>query len=198
MGGGFRPLDPGLSDTADYLLSLNSSDIFGVSSGVDYSLSQCILLTPGGLCQDTAPLGSSYTSIATVSFDPASLPQPIPDKGLLFFLSGLSGAPAYSTDAVSIVLDPAPIPGFVFTPLETIVWSPPAADQSFYYLGFRLFPGQLEATLRYDVSAQLAGGTPALETNASYVFVVPEPATALLVGLGTLGLSMVRRRRRAE
>ena len=197
---GFDATEAGFPTDVDYVIPtpvafVDAGAIAG--AGVDYDLSQCLLLGGAGACDDTLSAGSDpYTAVVTLTL--TSVSQAIPEQGILLFLSGLANtadAPPYDEDNVGVVLDPGPIAGydFAFTPFETITWTSGSSGTTYYYLGFRMFQIGDSVTLRYDVSSQLVGGTPVIETNASYTF-VPEPSTAVLMALGLAGLALRRRR----
>ncbi|MEM9178003.1 MAG: PEP-CTERM sorting domain-containing protein [Myxococcota bacterium] len=118
------------------------------------------------------------------------------------FLSGLAGT-TYAASEVAVELDPAvpaaldttAVPGFVwngsFTPFVRVNDTALLPDV-FDYVGWTVGVGDT-VTFRYDVASSPAGrGTPQLMANATNV--IPEPGTALLMGLGLAGLTIAGRR----
>ncbi len=186
---------PGFPTTASYVIPSNAPFVSagsGPGESVSYTLQQCLLLNGAGDCQPPLPQGSDpYVSIATLTL--TSVTQPIPQDGILLFLSGLGTNPvAYNEDEVAVETSAGSIAGQSYGGLETIVWTSTAGN-TYYYLGVRMYAIGDSLTLRYDVDYQRLGGTPVIETNVVYNF-VPEPSTALLLALGLGGLAIRRQR----
>ena len=89
--------------------------------------------------------------------------------------------------------DPTPIPGydFTFTPF-TLAAIPVDPTTSYYYAGFIMNLVGDKATFRIDVAGDHSAAGTLLPIGWT-AWVVPEPSTAMLVGLG---LAMFGRRRR--
>ena len=115
----------------------------------------------------------------------------------LLWFTGVAPAmtgPSYDPTSVSIDDNPAqpPIVGGSFSDVDVIRFSSGGSD--YYYLGFYLpeFSDSnvtaVSRTFRYSVDGlMLSGGAPQFFTNAALIF-VPEPSSAVLIGLGLLAL----------
>lgn len=173
------------------------------------STNLCVLAQGSSICQENADgITTPYSAIMSVEvnvLDPILLNGPFT---LLLTSIGLADDP----NVVRIALDPTlpagfdslAVPDFVLDPSNGVggfdvpiaVRDETFATQSviYDYLGFTVQDGD-RVIFQIDVDA--AGSvqpTPQLLANATPV-VVPEPGTALLMGLGLLGLSWAGRRR---
>jgi hypothetical protein len=181
----------------DILLPLNADvrpvSIGAVADGFGLSMSTCFLINefPGSGCQAFQPAGSTgFTLIVDITL--LTVPTGAADKDSLIFFSALPPVPSYSVSDVSVIVnDLTPIPGFTLTPFTTASFTP-APSMTYYYLGFVLREGE-SATFRVDVTGDHSmAGSPLIFAANGYV--VPEPGTALLVGLGLVALAYRRSR----
>ena len=187
---------PGTDPNLDVVLS-GSTDLCVLAAG-----SSVCQLTPSGLT-------GAYSALVTLQvsvLNTAMLPGPF-----TLLLTGL-GNTDYDPSEVSVELDPmvdpsldtSAVPNFVyggaFTPFVHI--RDLAAAQSheiiYDYIGWTVEDGD-SVTFRYDVSVGPNGRqAPVFTLNATPIIVpVPEPGTALLMGLGLAGLSFSGARRAA-
>ena len=193
FGQGSDPNDPVFQSPVDYQLPTVGEFYRASSDGtepVEFALQNpCLLAAGGTTCQPGISAGEAYSIVAEVSL--VSVDNPIPAGGMYLVLTGVFPTPAYAPDAVRVYASHTEqIPGYTFTPVSTLS-RVALSGVTNYYLGF--FFADLNAgpiTLRIDVDEMLPGGTPVLMTAAAYV---PEPSTALMLGLGCLGLAVYRR-----
>jgi hypothetical protein len=164
----------------------------------------CFLASGANVCQVNAnSMTGAYSALVTLQvsvLNPAALDGPF-----TLLLTGLGGS--YDPSQVSIELNPtAPagldtsaVMGFVFdgTFSDDFVHIEDLTNEGmgdvYDYIGWTVVDGG-SVTFRYDVSVAPNGqGSPALFANAIPT-VVPEPGTALLMGLGLAGLASAGRR----
>ena len=182
----------------------------GLSFDVDFTGSSagevCILTaSQSGVCQaDLTNVTTAYSAIVTLEISAINTSGITGPFTLLLTMLDLNVPnPGYAPDEVSIALDPtAPmpldtsaVPGFNFdgTFSPFVVVEDQACTNSggnCNYLGWTVFGVGDSVTMRIDMSMAPDGrDSPRLLFNA----VVPEPGTALLMGLGLAGLSLAGR-----
>lgn len=204
---GFDGSDADLAGPPDWVIGPNAEWFEVRREGFDpglpepeltVSVDQCLLLDGTGSCQTRIDPGRAYTGILTLTFE---TPAAAPDSGFLLFISGLNFEtpagttppdPFYPESEVVMVMEPDGA-----APLQTIMWTSPSGTM-LHYLGFRidtLPPGQQQSvTFVYDAAQMVQSSeAPVFRSNVVYDF-VPEPGTALLVGLGLAGMGLIRRR----
>lgn len=170
-----------------------------LDSGLDYTLVQELYEEGSSTPVDEVAAGVAYSSIVTLTMgelpdDPN--PQGQPRDEILLLVMGVSNDqsatpphPIYTTDDIALIVNQ---PGA--TPFDTAVYEPRSEGAFYYYLGYALGEGET-VTFRYDVAEQAIGGTPVFFTRGTYDYeLVPEPSTALLMGLGLFGLSFAGNR----
>ena len=188
----------------------------GGSFEVDFTGSSggelCILATPQpDVCQsDLTDVTSAYSAIVTLeisALNTTEISGPFTLALTMLELDNSDNGDIYTPGEVSIALDPtAPspldvsaVPGFnfdgtfsAFVRIEDAACSNSAGNCN--YLGWTVAGVGDTVTFRFDMSLPPNGrDTPRLLFNAVPV-VVPEPGTALLMGLGLVGLSYAGQR----
>ena len=160
----------------------------------------CILFGDETCRASTAGITGAYSVLVSLTVSAVNTSEIAGPFTLL--LTGLAGT-TYGTSEVVVELDPVvptsldtgAVPGFVwndsFTPFFRITDT--TFDPTLYeYLGWVVNVGDT-VTFQYDVlTPPGARGAPQLMANA--VPIVPEPGTALLMGLGLVGLAVSGRR----
>jgi hypothetical protein len=185
---GFDPTTPDFPTDVDGILPLGGPYVPADNQGiapVQYSLEHCFLVVGGTGCQGTIFEGDAYSDVVTLTLE--SVEGGMPSDGIVLFLSGMASFPAYEVDDVAVELDPTN-PDFTFDDFLHLTLT--VSESTFHYFGFELDTIGESVTFQYDVAEQLLAGTPVFTTNA----LVPEPSTALLVGIGLLGLAFRQRR----
>lgn len=167
----------------------------------------CVLTPGSSVCRGANPAPSGPFSVL-VSFS-VNVLNPAVDGPFTLMLTSLVGSLGYAPAEVAIELDPAipsgldstAVPAFVFDgsfdPFVRVhdLYEPPTT--TYDYVGWTVQHGS-RVVFRYDVLTQLRGSSyPQFTANAVPV-VVPEPATALLFGLGLAGLSLAGGRRSGD
>ena len=172
----------------------------------------CILVGSEDACRSSAAgVTEAYSALVSVEIN---VLDPTLTGPFTFYLDSLALGSPYALSEVSIELDPttttpdfatldtSAVPDFaarfdgtydpfVHVQFTTVNGLSVLAD----YIGWTVQDGDI-VTFRYDVSVGAIGGdTPQLMANAIPI-VVPEPGTALLMGLGLVGLTLVGGRRR--
>ena len=185
-------------------LILGAAPAMATPAGLDVELTGstdvCILFGDDTCRANTLGITGPYSVFVTLTV--AAINTPVIDGPFTLFLSGLFGN-TYSTDEVVVELNPvAPaaldtsaVPGFnwdgSFDAFTQIIdnGAPPG---TYHHIGWQVMLGD-SVTFQYDVLTSPNGrGTPPLTANATTV--VPEPGTALLMGLGLIGLASGRAR----
>jgi len=201
---GFDPVFGFDGDDLGGLPSINMgpSDPFlgaGEGAGLDVELTGstdvCILFGDDTCRANTLGITGPYSVLVTLTVSAINTPEI--DGPFTLFLTGLFGN-TYSTDEVVVELNPvvpgaldtAAVPSFIwgasFDPLVHVVDNG-APPNTYHYVGWQVMLGD-SVTFQYDVLESPAGrGTPQFMANATTI--VPEPGTALLMGLGLIGLA---------
>jgi len=169
----------------------------------------CVLAQGSSTCRvDASEIATPYSAI--VSFEVNVLDPSIGADPFTLLLTGVGEMDAPNLLRVAldptlpVGLDRSAVPDFVFDPSNGVGgFDVPIAVRDeidaaegaiHYHLGFTVQDGD-RVTFQLDADASGAvQPTPQLLANATPV-VVPEPGTALLMGLGLLGLSWAGRRR---
>ncbi len=164
----------------------------------------CLFTASSPVCQsDTSGITGAYSAIATLTVSAvhsAEISGPF-----TLFMSGLPGS-GYSTSEVTLELNPtvpmgldtSGIPGFGFQSLVHVEDVTEAPFPIYHYVGWRVQLGDT-FSMRYDVLTAPEGrAAPQLMVNAIGRAIVPEPGTALLMGLGLACLATGKRRRIGE
>lgn len=192
---GFNPTN--FPMPVDIPLALDA-DVRGAGTGVgptgfELSVSTCTLINEsvGAGCNPIQPTGSTgYTQIVDITL--VALPEDATGTESLIFFSALPPVPTYTVTQVSFIVNPTPIGGYdTFTPFTTASYSP-NSSMTYYYLGFVLNVGET-ARFRVDVAGDHSMAGMPLVFAANGV-VVPEPGTAMLVGIGLFVLARRRSR----
>ncbi len=203
-------LEIGTSDTGfspsnfptpvDLVIPLDANDrpapMTPVTGGYGLNMTTCILanepVTSG--CDDRLIPGSTgFTMIVDITL--ATVPVDAVGMDSFIFFSALPAVPTYSvTDISFIVDDPTPVPGHTITPFTTASFTP-TLSMTYYFLGFILSEGE-SATFRVDVTGDHSMANPVTDKVVFRAagYVIPEPSTAVLVGLGLLVLARRRSR----
>ena len=167
------------ASTQSTRLSSSAWDAMGINAGDSFWY-----LPQSGTTADS--LGAPYAGIGTEELDPADW-----TTNIFITLTGINGPAGGHFSMATVSLG---TPTFFMSTADGIsgadVWSQPAGDHRHMNWYFTK-PGT------YDLTFEISGThvTDGLQSaSATYTFtVVPEPTTALLAGLGALGL--LRRRR---
>lgn len=183
----------------------------GTSSNLAVELSNstdlCILAAGSSSCQaTTAGIGGAYSVLVTIGvtvLDTNAIQGPF-----TLMLTSTAGISGYARNEVQVELNPtAPagldtsaVPGFSFggsfNPFVRIEDTTFATSGVVYdYIGWNVTDGDT-VSFRYEVlTAPNGRATPQLTANAlPFIVVVPEPGTAILMGLGLAGLAASSRR----
>jgi hypothetical protein len=194
---GFNPV--GFPATIDHVIVPQPGGLPGVFStavadGFGLVITNCAIINGdhGAGCQSEQPeFSSGFTLVVDVEL--VSVPDDHGGEDTLIFMSAIEPVITYQLHQVSVIDDPTPIPGynFTFTPF-TLAAIPIDPATTYYYAGFVMNQVGDTATFRIDVDGDHSTAGTLLPTGWT-AWVVPEPSTAMLVGLG---LAMFSRRRR--
>lgn len=209
---GFDPAGLGDLPTGQYSGDLLDAGAPGTSSNLAVELSNstdlCILASGSSTCQaTTAGIDGAYSVLVTVGV--TVLDQDI-DGPFTLMLTSVAGGSGYTSSEVQVELNPtAPaglnsvaVPGFSFggsfdpfVRVEDVTFLA-SSGVTYDYIGWTVTDGD-SVSFRYEVLTAPDGrATPQLTANA-IIAVVPEPGTALLMGLGLAGLATGGRRLRS-
>lgn len=188
-------------DVEDPFLGVGDAIAGTFDVDVTGSTDVCILFNDETCRANTVGITGPYSIIMTLTVSAVNSSEI--QGPFTLFLSGLAGT-AYGASEVAVELDPTvptaldtlAVPSFVwnggFTPLvrvNDVADSPNLYD----YVGWTVSGVGDSVTFRYEVSSSPGTrGVPGLMANAT-TSVVPEPGTALLMGLGLAGLAITGR-----
>ncbi len=189
IGGGPFAIGFDLSAPPDYTaLSFEGAAVSETpeATGIDvlYLLDQCVRAEIADPCGGVFE-GEDYVNDVTLTLDTDITNE---ENGVLILLGELIPSTAYGVDDVGFVV-PGSAPLDQFQVIDFNFNS-----QTYHYLGFRFTANGQSATYRYfanDMSADLK--TPVFGVLASRNF-IPEPASALLLCVGLVGLQAFGRR----
>ncbi|MFK7894373.1 MAG: PEP-CTERM sorting domain-containing protein [Myxococcota bacterium] len=208
-GWGFEAAGLGSLPTGQFAGDLGDAGAPGTSSNLLVELSNstdlCILASGSSACQaTTAGIGGAYSVLVTVG---VTVLDPSIDGPFTLLLTSVAPTAGYSPDEVQVELNPmapsglntADVPGFSlgsfnpFVRIEDVTFA--GSGVTYDYIGWNVSDGD-SVTFRYEVLTSPDGrSTPQLTANViPMTVVVPEPGTALLMGLGLAGLAASGRR----
>jgi hypothetical protein len=188
-------------DGSDAFLMAGEAGAGNFAVDITGSTDICLFTASSPVCQsDTTGVTGPYSALVTFQVSAVNNPLIPASQPFSLFLSGLMGDD-YDESEVSIELDPtvpsgldvSGIAGFNLIPFERVIDETFAPVMTYNYIGWTVQVGD-SVSFRYDVNSSLKGGkTPQLTMNVVNS-VVPEPGTALLVGIGLAGLATGRGR----
>ncbi len=211
---GFLPEDledlPSITmDASDPWLMAGEETLSNLDVELTGTTDLCVLAGTTNTCLAT-PTGVTDPYMVLVTFTVSAINTPTIDGDFTLFLSGLMPNGSWGPGEVEVVLDQAAAAavnptGFVagdFRPFVHVIDESGAGDP-FHYVGWTVQVGDT-ISFKYNVVADPAGrAAPHITTNA-LARPIPEPGTALLMGLGLAGLTLAgsqrgeRRARRAS
>ena len=188
-------------DVEDPFLGVGDATAGAFDVEVTGSTDVCILFNDETCRASTLGVTGAYSVIMTLTVSAVDGDEI--EGPFTLFLSGLAGG-TYAASEVAVELNPtlptnldtSAVPGFVwndsFTPfvrVNDVTFEPTVYD----YVGWNVNVGD-SVTFRYDVSTS-PGTRAAPQLTANATTVVPEPGTALLMGIGLAGLAVAGGRR---
>ncbi len=192
-------------DTTDFLLAGEAGSAPNLVVQLVGSQDLCILVGTDGLCR-TDPTGVTGDFTALVSFTVEVLQPGLVGDTFTLFLNNLVDT-GYDLADVTVELNPPNIanlnrinvPDFAYDgtydEFVHLEMTDIGGTEVFYdYIGWTVSDGDL-VTFRYDVVGGAVGGVAPQFTANVTALVVPEPGTALLMGLGLFGLTLCSGRR---
>lgn len=176
------------------------------------STNVCILIGASETClsDPLEPLDMQPAPVTfLVTLQITSVSAALGSDPFTLLLRNLDGTAGYDRSYVTVDTNYDEIPGLVIPPSTGFIFDPGNGMNGFdpaivvqnnidvgdirYYLGWTVSLGD-SVTFRYDLEqGEIMGFTPSFVWSAT-PFVVPEPGTALLIGLGLGGLSVAGRR----
>jgi len=163
---------------------------------IEYDESVCFYLQGSTTCQANLPAAGVTPYSLAVTYTITALNVAQNASGVLLVIESLGLPMGYSIPDAGIAVAGAPIGAQTFDPLSGIEDNAFGPGFEYYYLGWLVTSVGETFTLRIDVADQLASGNPFPVTSSAPIFnVVPEPGTALLLGLGLAGLAAAGRPR---
>ncbi len=188
---------------------VDANDLMGSGTTdvqIDGSFDLCILVGASTTCDSSAFVGDSAPVTFLVTLTVAAINNPDISGPFTLILRDLNPSPGYPRSAITVDTDYAAIPnfdpnGFDFDASHGINGFDPfiviqdsvADDDIRYYLGWTVMLGD-SVTFRFDLEeGTIRSDLPFFEFSAIPV-TVPEPGTALLMGLGLAGLCTAGRR----
>ena len=188
-------------DGSDAFLMAGEAGAGNFAVDITGSTGICLFTASSPVCQsDTTGVTGPYSVFVTFQVSAINNPLIPAADPFSLVLSGLVGN-AYDESEVSIELDPtvplglnvSGIAGFNLIPFERVIDETFAPGTIYNYLGWTVQVGD-SVSFRYDVNSSPKGGTTPQLTMNAVNSVIPEPGTALLMGIGLAGLATGRGR----
>jgi hypothetical protein len=175
------------------------------------STNVCILIGSSTTCDAGVDQGTAGPISFLVSLTVTAVNTSLITGPFTLLLSDLSAVQGYARSDVTIDLAPDAIPGLDTSATPGFIWDPNTGVNGFspfyvvedeinaattglqYYIGWMVSVGDT-VTYKFDLAdgAVIRQDIPGLTANA--ITVIPEPGTALLIGVGLAGLGLSRRR----